>query len=248
MRKQAAVLFNLFFLFSAAAFAELRKGSQADYNHVFKGAVPYQALYIGANKIWEQTNPPVISSLTAAPSSIDLDTRSTGNITITFAVSNSTHNSLTHQDGRNIPFTTSTSAIFTQPTQTETYTLTSSNAGGAASRSVTVSVTQNAVISNFRRTGFRQSHTGAGGGYFQFTARIKGTPRPVITWRFGNGRQSQRGNDSIHWTAVSGQINTWDAVLGTGFGFYHPNLSDSLTWTATNSSNASTATIANISQ
>lgn len=236
----------LLFLFSAASLAELRKGAQSDYNHIFKGALPYQALYIGANRVWTQTNPPTISALQAAPASIDLDTRATGTVTITFAVSNSTHNGLTHQDGRNIPLTTSTSAIFNQPTATETFTLTSANAGGAASRSVTVTVTQNAVISNFRRTGFRQPATGAGGGYFQFTARIVGTPRPVITWRFGNGRQSQRGNDSIHFAPVSGQTNTWDAVLGRGYGFYHVNLSDSLTWTATNSSNSSTATIANI--
>ena len=130
-----------------------------------------------------------------------------------------------------------------RPNQTTTYRLIASNSGGSSHQDEVVTVTENPVIQNFRRTGFSQR---ADGTRFQFTARITGTPQPVITWRFGNGQQSQRGNDSIHFTPVAGQVNVWDAVWGVGAGIIHPNTSDSLTWTATNSSGSVTANIGNI--
>ena len=131
-----------------------------------------------------------------------------------------------------------------RPNQTTTYRLLASNTGGTSHRDEVVTVTQNPTIESFRRTGFSQRPDGT---RFQFTARITGTPQPVITWRFGNGRQSQRGNDSIHFTPVTGRINTWDAVWGQGLGIIHTNTSDSLVWTATNSSGSVSATINNIS-
>ena len=131
-----------------------------------------------------------------------------------------------------------------RPNQTQRYRLVATNTGGSSHQDVTVTITQNATITNLRRTGFSQR---ADGTRFQFTARITGYPRPTVTWRFGNGRQSQRANDSIHFTAVSGQVNTWDAVWGVGAGIIHPVTNDSLVWTVTNSSNTKTDTISNIS-
>ena len=138
---------------------------------------------------------------------------------------------------------TGTVPNITQPTKTTTYRLLATNAGGAGHKETTITVTQNPTITNLRRTGFSQLPDGT---RFQFTARIKGYPMPTITWRFGNGSSSQRANDSIHCTAVQGQVNTWDCVWGRGAGIIHPLTTDSLVWTITNSSGTATARITNI--
>ena len=131
-----------------------------------------------------------------------------------------------------------------RPDQTTDYRLLAMNGGGASHRDIRLIITQNTTITNLRRTGFRQQ---GNGGNFQFTARVTGTPQPNITWRFGNGNQSQRNNDNVHCTSVSGQTNTWDCVWGGLSGSFHPNLTDSFTMTSTNSSNSVSASISNIS-
>ena len=132
-----------------------------------------------------------------------------------------------------------------QPTKTTTYRLIARNPAGSSHREVTINVSQNAVISNLRRTGFSQRPDGR---RYQFTARVKGYPRPAITWRFSNGTSSQSDNDGIHFTPVSGQTNTWDVVWGQGAGrLYAGGTTDSFTMTATNSSNSVSSSISNIS-
>ena len=132
-----------------------------------------------------------------------------------------------------------------QPTKTTTYRLIARNPAGSSHREVTINVSQNAAISNLRRTGFSQRPDGR---RYQFTARVKGYPRPAITWRFSNGTSSQSDNDGIHFTPVSGQTNTWTIIWGTGAGrLYAGNTTDSFTLTATNSSNSVSSTISNIS-
>ena len=127
-----------------------------------------------------------------------------------------------------------------QPTEDQVYRLVISNEGGASHRDATVRVTQNAAISNFRRTAFQQQ-PGLQAGTFWFAARITGYPRPTLSYRFGNGRQ---GNiTDRHLTPVSGMTNTWDMA----WNIYHTVLSDSLGLAATNSSNTARANIANIS-
>ena len=133
-----------------------------------------------------------------------------------------------------------------RPSQSQTYRLLATNAGGAAHSDTVLTITQDATISNFRRSGFAQT-PGTQSGRFQFSARITGYPRPAIRYRFGNGQQSQRDNQGVAFSPVAGQQNAWDIVIGGGAGITHAVLSDSIVLTATNSSGSATATIANIS-
>ena len=243
------------------AFGDLSIGTQtSEPTHIAIGSFQVQKVSVGTDTtaIWEVTNAPNISAFSVSPNSIDLDTRASGNISFTITVDAQSGQSLNAHivrvsDGANVgtAFTSSAGANIneilpniTQPTHTTTYRLIARSGGGSSHRDANVSVTQNAQISNLRRTGFRQQGTG---GNFQFTARIIGTPQPAITWRFGGGSQSQRNNDNVHCTAVSGQVNTWDCVWGGLSGSFHSNLTDSFTMTATNSSNSVSATISNIS-
>ena len=231
-------------------------------NHIFLGTTPVRRVYLGRGTgvdpllLYRQENPPTITTFTVAPSTIDLDTRPSGTITFTINVTGVIQEQTLAQivqlpNGNNIGATIVAAAgsniaqtlpNILQPTQTTSYRLFARNIEGVSHRDFTISVTQNARISNFRRTGFSQRPDGT---RFQFTARISGTPQPVVTWRFGNGRQSQRDNDSIHFTSVG--TNQWDAVWGGAAGIIHPVVSDSLVWTVRNSTGSATETISNIS-
>ena len=231
-------------------------------NHIFLGTTPVRRVYLGRGTgvdpllLYRQENPPTITTFTVAPSTIDLDTRPSGTITFTINVTGVIQEQTLAQivqlpNGNNIGATIVAAAgsniaqtlpNILQPTQTTSYRLFARNIEGVSHRDFTVTLTQNARISNFRRTGFSQRPDGT---RFQFTARISGTPQPVVTWRFGNGRQSQRDNDSIHFTSVG--TNQWDAVWGGAAGIIHPVVSDSLVWTVRNSTGSATATISNIS-
>ena len=254
-------LFTSILIYSQLSYANLSLGTSGDEpTHIAIGSFQVQKISVGTDTtaIWEVTNAPNISAFSVSPNSIDLDTRASGNISFTITVDAQAGQSLNAHivrvsDGANVgtAFTSSAGANIneilpniTQPTHTTTYRLIARSGGGSSHRDANVSVTQNAQISNLRRTGFRQQGTG---GNFQFTARIIGTPQPAITWRFGGGSQSQRNNDNVHCTAVSGQVNTWDCVWGGLSGSFHSNLTDSFTMTATNSSNSVSATISNIS-
>ena len=131
-----------------------------------------------------------------------------------------------------------------RPNQTTNYRLVCSNTGGSSHSDAQLTISQNPTVSNLRRTGFRQVDTG---GNFQFTARITGYPQPVIDWVWGNGADSQRNNDNTRFTAVSGQVNTWDIVIGGLSGMYHPLLTDSFTVIVGNDSGSVRATIRNVS-
>ena len=247
--------------------ADIQKGNStgtlsSGASHISIGSHPVQKIEIyrggSLKNVWEAVAGPTITAFSVAPNTIDLDTRSSGTITFTLAVTGTAGVNTNAQIVR-LPDGTHIGATFTagaglglsntlpnilQPTQTTTYRLFAQTTNGTSHKDTTVTVTQNPTISNFRRTGFSQRPDGT---RFQFTARITGTPQPTITWRFGNGRSSQRANDSIHCTAVSGQTNTWDCVWGGALGILHPVIADSLVWTATNSSGNVTATISNIS-
>ena len=51
-----------------------RIGSRPQPIHIMRGLTPIKKRYRGANLIWENSNPPVINSFLANPTSIDLDT------------------------------------------------------------------------------------------------------------------------------------------------------------------------------
>ena len=206
----------------------------------FVGSMPITRVYIGTREVFRQGTPPVITALSAAPNNIDLDTRASGTVTITFGVTGSTHNRLYNtRTGANIPFTTSTTAIFNQPNQTTTYRLVSQNATGATHRDVTINVSKNPTIANFRRTGFAQNPSG-GSVTYQFEATVGGLPRPVLTYRFTTGEQGTvnvrhfvQGATPDVWTV------RWTVVLANAN-------ARGLTVTATNASGSVTATLANI--
>ena len=231
--------------------------TQPQHAKVYPNVV--EKITIGTNVVWTNTNAPMIRSFSVNPHTIDLDSRPTGTITFGIDVKGTTGqvtNAIINRlpDGGNIGLTYTSAAgldlvaqvpNIPQPYQTTTYRLFAQNDSGLSSLDATLTVTQNPAISNLRRTGFRQAS--ATEGFFQFTARIKGYPRPNITWRFGNGRQSQRNNDNIRFTPVAGQHNTWDAVFGGLSGFRHPVLRDTFRFTATNSSGNISSTINDIS-
>ena len=125
-----------------------------------------------------------------------------------------------------------------QPTGTTRYILNVRNNEGVAELATSVNATLNAVITNFRRTAFQQN-PGTQSGTFWFSAQIRGAPQPTLSYRFGNGRQGSI--TSRHLSA--GAVNSWTF----SWSVYHSVLADSLTLTATNSSNTTTATISNIS-
>ena len=207
----------------------------------FIGSQSISKYYIGSRLVWEQGSAPSITALSANPSSIDLDTRATGNVTVTFGVTGSTHNRLYNtRSGANIPLTTSTTAVFAQPQQPTTYRLVSQNATGAVHRDVAIDVTKNPTIANFRRSGFQQIPGGGGSANYRFSATITGLPRPSLGWRFGNG---QAGNVSARHFVQGANPYTWTIE----FLVTRANANaDSLVLTATNASGSVTATLANI--
>ena len=153
---------------------------------------PVSKIYLGTRSTpyWQQGATPTITSFTVSPTTIDLDTRATGNITLTFGVTGSTSNRIHNKEtGQNIPLTTPTTAIIAQPDKPTTYVLVCTNDTGGISREVTVDVTKNAAITNFRRTGFYQSRFGTSSGVFRFGARITGLPQPALTYNFSTGEQ-----------------------------------------------------------
>ena len=220
--------------------------------HVFKGSLPVNELYKGSVRVWRRENAPTITGFTAVPSSIDLDSSSPANITLSFQVAG-TSGQVTNahivrvSDGVNIGqryvsgpgVGISESFTVPRPTKNETYRLIASNDNGSAHSDQAVSVTQNAVISGFRRTGFQQV-PGLQAGTFVFQATIRGYPQPALSYRFGNARQG--AITARHLTATANS-NEWTL----NWSIYHTVLSDSLVLTATNSSNTTTSTINNIS-
>ena len=107
-------------------------------------------------------------------------------------------------------------ATIPQPSETTTYRLTSRNDTGAIHKDLPIKVTQNLVISNFVRTGFRQSELpGRAGGLYSFRFRIKGTPRPN---NFVFSGVISRTTDARHLTPVSGETNLWDFNIDLNIG------------------------------
>ena len=204
----------------------------------FEGSRPISKYYLGSRLVWQQGSAPSITALSANPSSIDLDTRATGNVTVTFGVTGSTHNRLYNtRSGANVPFTTSTSAVFAQPQQPTTYRLVAQNATGAVHRDVSIDVTKNPTIASLRRSGFQQR---LGAVTYRFAMTITGLPRPSLSYRFGNG---QSGNVSARRFVQGANPYTWSVE----FLVTRANANaDSLVMTAQNASATVTARLANI--
>ena len=222
-------------------------------NHTFIQNTPIQRVYTGDNLIWRNIDPPSITAFSISPSTIDLDTRSSGTITFSFTVVG-TAGQISYAQIIRLPGGGNIGATFVgasgatingnlpnilQPSQTTTYRLIARNDSEASHRDTTVTVTQNPVIRNFRQTGFRQGIPGISADTYNFGATIVGYPMPSVSYRFSTGEQGTITRN--HFT--SSGTNTW--TLAFSHIFNNAN-ARSLVLTARNSSGSITSTLNNI--
>ena len=223
-------------------FAPPPQAEREDWNDIYVGTLPYKQVYQGGHLYWDTADAasslPAITSFTVSPETIDRDTRSTGNITLRFAVSGATSNRIYNvATGRAIALTSNTTAIIPQPLETTTYRLVSRNSHGASHQDVTVSVSQNPVVT-VRRTRFLQIPQGGGSVLYEFSGTVTGLPRPTVTYRFSTGETGTvtsfvQGANPYTWTYK------WRQTL--------PNANNrSLTVTAQNASGSTSANLSNI--
>ena len=250
------LLFLLVCLGQCVAWADIRIGSDSNPTHIIINHTPVKKVTIGdgaAGKVvWEATNPPVITSFSVSPSTIDLDTRASGTITFTFGVtgqpgkvsSADVHQlpgggnigaTFTAQAGANI---TGNLPNITQPQATTTYRLIARNTTGASHRDTTVTVTRNPGLSSCRRTNVI-ARVGFTNYTFAFT--VVGLPMPTVTYRFSGGRQ---GTVTAGHCSQGANLSTWNC---SGWNVTMPNSNaQSLILTATNTSGTNTCTLSNI--
>ena len=80
----------MFWLFAIPlAWADLTFGpATSEPSHISLGSFQAQSVSYGTNTtpFWQNTSPPVITAFSVSPTSIDLDTRATGTISFTLAV------------------------------------------------------------------------------------------------------------------------------------------------------------------
>ena len=172
--------------------------------HIFVGTKAVQKIFVGAGSgspVWQNTNPPAITGFSVSPSSIDLDTRASGNITFTLQVTGTTGQITKAQvyrirdnvkigaefnaaTGSNI---NTTVPNIPQPNQSTGYRLVAWNEGGASHQDLNLEVTKNPTITNLRRTNFIPARAGFSGAQFTFEAVITGLPRPSVVYLFGTG-------------------------------------------------------------
>ena len=195
-----------------------------------------QRLRLGTQTLYERVPPaqlPAISAFVVNPNLIDLDTRATGNVTFGFNVTGATSNKITNtRTGAVVPLSVAPGYQFggtvAQPRETTRYALTSTNSAGSVSRSVTVNVTQNPVISNFRVVGYRTNPLSPHGATVQFEARVIGQPAPAFSADQGIGEIPSR-----HFS---------NGVLSFGH-YFGVSGNRRVTLTATNSSGTVTASV-----
>ena len=183
------------------------------------GPIPARKVYIHKGtlqKVWEAINPPAITAFSVAPATIDLDTRPTGNLTFSLAVTGTagqdTHAQIVQlPDGQDIG--TSFSGInganiseslpnIPQPTETTNYRLIARNNGGQSFRDAQVAVTQNPQLSNLAVTALSAGPSAPQGETIRLSGKVIGFPRPNIFIDNGIGRVSAR-----HFTKVAGEVN-----------------------------------------
>ena len=223
--------------------ANLRKGAGSSYNHWYLFTRPIEALYKGTNLLFRRTNEPTIQSFSVSPTSIDLDTRPTGNLTFSGVVLGTTGQTTNAHivrvsDGVNIGpnFSAVNGANLVislpniaQPTQNESYRLIASNNGGPSDREASVAVTQNVSLTGCVITA--RSGGPTPGETLSLNCTLKGYPRPRVSvagW-------SPNPITDRHYVPVSGQTNTWTFTNLTHF--YGTVVQRTIRVTATNSSN-----------
>ena len=205
--------------------------------------------------VWKNTDPPVITAFSVSPTTIDLDTRPTGDVSLSFTATAQSGKTQTGQlflepQGTMIGQTyvsgsgvgLSESGITTpQPDKNQTYRVVVRNAGGASHRDATVTVTQNPVVSNLE-VAFLGDRQGGTGGTIRIRGRVKGYPRPEVSvspgWTYLSGTNHISAR---HFTPVSGLTNTW-AFETTQYHGANPG-QVTYTVTGTNSSGSGTGQV-----
>ena len=123
------------------AFAETKRGTGDNFSHITLGTKPIQKVYRGTGTgvndkilVWENSDPPTILTFTVTPATIDLDTRSTGNVSLSWTATakagkTQTSNTYLEPQGTTIGQTYVTGANtgvsetfdYPQPNQTQIY-------------------------------------------------------------------------------------------------------------------------------
>ena len=232
----------------------IRKGQTANYKHIFIGTKPIRKIYKGNNLIWQNSNPPVIASFTVTPSTIDLDTRPTGNLALSCSINPTAGQMQTARfyklpEGSQIGNDFTAGAGLTlnvtnqpapQPNQTTSYRVVASNMGGSSHLDREVVVTKNPTLANLRRTNVIH-RAGFSTYYFGFT--VTGLPRPTVTFDFSAHTEVNNQVSFSHFTLGSNPY-TW-TISNWAVTFPNAN-ARSLTITATNDSGTATESLSNI--
>lgn len=204
--------------------------------NAYLGGVAQERIRLGRQVLFQRAHPaqlPRITAFQVSPNTIDLDTRSTGNVTFGFNVSGATaYKIINARTGAVVPLSAAAGfqhgGTVAQPRETTQYNLTATNSAGAVSQSVTVTVTQNPVISSFRVVGYRTNPLSPHGSTVQFEAHLVGQPVPRFTADQGIGEIAPR-----HYSSGVLSFSHYFGVSGNR----------TVTLTATNSSGTATARV-----
>ena len=160
---------------------------------VFNGHT-YNQLYLGSQLYWEGGTPPVITSFRVDRNNLDLDT-ATGNIELIVQGTGFTEGRIINQNTgevvQNFATTTGVSRASTPiPQEVTVYVVTVSNSRGSISQELTVNVTKNPLLTNFRSLGALPSQGNQ--RHFRFAATLEGVPQPTMSADQGIGTITPR--------------------------------------------------------
>ena len=149
---------------------------------LYHNGTPIRNVYYNGQTIWTRGGVPEISSFTATPANA-LRTSVRRNITLRFAVTGSTTNTITEtlSDGtiRNVPVS-GNSVVIPMPRLTARYTLVSRNVNGTASRQITFYRGVAPVIATWRWGGFRQAIGAIAPASVLLEWNVTGSPNPRL--------------------------------------------------------------------
>ena len=202
------------------------------FTHIHFRGHSYTKIYLGPKLIWKAGTLPVITAFTVDRNNLDLDT-ATGNIELIVRGTGFTNGRIVNQNTgevvQNFATNTGVSRASTPiPQEVTTYVASVRNATGTSSRELTVNVTKNPLLTNFRSLGALPSQGNQ--RHFRFTATVQGVPQPTMSANQGIGTITPR-----HLTKTGPGIWTleFDHVFGVAG-------SRRVTLTITNSSGSDT--------
>ena len=205
---------------------------------LFTRGISLDRLKRAGRDLFARANPPTIDSFASNVQQIDLDSRATGRIILTWATTGAGACKVLEQGGSVLLSSSLSGSVqIPQPRETTSYLLTASNRQGSVTRVVTVRVVQAPVITNLRRTRALQGLYGIVS--YEFRAFVTGSPKPTATYRINQGQETavrslRRSDDTP---------GGYELVLMKSL---NSELNHSLTVTVTNSSGSDSATIDNI--